>query len=215
MSSPLNVIELNGEIYRLNDKIKTNGIVEYSHTSYNKNKNSEGADIGPYFKYISINTSNYNWALNDVGEIAMTSDLDNYLPLTGGTITGELRLFKQISQGSAITPVKLEFMTSSYSSSTPSNISGDGYDININVKGNSTDTLKQFKFRFLISSCPCIYEKDTSLNSILPCGLLISTAPSLISCSFISKSSNILTAHAKAFCNSVTTPDISLKGLVY
>ena len=147
MSSPLNVIELDGEIYRLNDKIKTNGIVEYSHTSYNNNTHSEGADIGPYFKYISINTANYDWALNDVGEIAMTGDLDNYLPLTGGTITGELRLFKQISQGSAITPVKLEFMTSSYSSSTPSNISGDGYDININVKGNSTDTLKQFKFK--------------------------------------------------------------------
>ena len=147
MSSPLNVIELDGEIYRLNDKLKTNGVVEYSHTSYNRNKNTEGADIGPYFKYISINTANYNWSLNDIGEIAMTDDLDNYLPLTGGTITGELRLFKQISQGSAVTPVKLEFMTSSYSSSTPSNISGDGYDININVKGNSTDTLKQFKFK--------------------------------------------------------------------
>ena len=99
MSSPLNVIELAGEIYRLNDKIKTNGIVEYSHTSYNKNNNPEGEEIGPYFKYISINTANYNWALNDVGEIAMKGDLDNYLPLTGGTITGNLRLFKQISDG--------------------------------------------------------------------------------------------------------------------
>lgn len=78
----------------------------------------------------------------------------DYLPLTGGTITGNLKLYKQIPSGTAITPVKLELVTSEYNSSTPSNISGDGYDININVKGNSTDTLKEFKFRHSGLTCP-------------------------------------------------------------
>ena len=73
------------------------------------------------------------------------------------------------------------------------------------------------KLRSFINSLSLLYEKFTLSIPMLPSTFFKTVSSdsftSTISSSFIKEKT--LALHAIAFCNSVITPEISLKGLVY
>lgn len=56
------------------------------------------------------------------------------------TFKEKVTLAKEIPVGTEIVPAKIDFKTSSYNSDTPSYVGGDGLEVEIGVKGNSSQT---------------------------------------------------------------------------
>ena len=84
-----------------------------------------------YIKKIKLDNGDVYY-LYDTGA-PRASDLNNYLPLTGGTITGNLSVDQKITAGT-LKVVSIEFITE-----TPTNVLVQ--DANGNIKKRSTDDL--------------------------------------------------------------------------